>query len=287
MYSYSKKIKNEQFVDSSLINDFKCPVCHNIIQPEVIETPCKHKFCKECLDNISRSNKSMIFPCPMCREEVFIGNLTLCEKDTLKIMNSKIICNVCKIECLYKDFDKHYCTMGLISCKYCCYNIYRNEYSDHIKRCMNFCNQCKVIIKDNDHLCGGDIIKCYNNGCEYRSERRNIFSHISICKYKIITCKWCLEKILVKNIKFHNNICKGKHRLCLRCKSIIPITKNYFQHQEECEKNNIKSPTESNSESRSESTIGSESSESNNDDVITVNNRNIIIELDRIVNSLS
>lgn len=263
MYSNIKKIKNEHW-DSDIVDKFKCSICYLVMQPEIIETICNHKFCYDCLNMIAITNQSIYIKCPLCRQELSMQkDLIINEEETRKIMESKIKCEKCKKEFLYKNHKDHKCDFNIIKCKYCEFNVYEKDYLLHTSRCNNICHKCKIHISKNDiHLCGKDVISCYNSGCHYKNQRSHIYKHYAICKYKIINCKWCERNIMLKDVKIHNKYCIAKYRICNKCKLHVPISKNFYCHQNEC----TFPKKDSSSQLNSSDNISDNVSEDNNDD---------------------
>ena len=73
--SYYNKSIQKNFINHSLSyrnSSETCVICYNNCVN--VETSCKHRFCMDCINRISNSNK---FNCPMCRKENFKNKIKI------------------------------------------------------------------------------------------------------------------------------------------------------------------------------------------------------------------
>lgn len=61
--SISNALDLESQVDEELP---QCPICHDILEKNVIKTECSHTFHKECLLSWIGSNQQLHLKCPIC-----------------------------------------------------------------------------------------------------------------------------------------------------------------------------------------------------------------------------
>ena len=180
-----------------------CPICKNYLN-DCITTPCKHKFCKSCLEEnlfctICKTNVNSISD---CQEDVWLNqqiqNLTvLCSfkncswkgkfKDLEYHLNENCSCSQIKcinVGCNYitkrHRMDDHltYCQFRLVECPHCCFKITNSQLSTHLsEECLNYPISCEF--------------------CKEKMFRRNIQNHQSnFCPSTEVQCPFgCGEKI--------------------------------------------------------------------------------------------
>ena len=109
----------------------------------------------------------------------------------------------------------------------------------YCKNKKNGCSWTGKLSERKNHLlndCLKQLVNCdYFPNCEFKSLREEMINHIKECKYKIINCEYCNEKILYKDQEEHNKICPNIPVDCSnKCGMKIPLNKINHHMQNEC-----------------------------------------------------
>ena len=109
----------------------------------------------------------------------------------------------------------------------------------YCKNKKNGCSWTGKLSERKNHLlndCLKQLVNCdYFPNCEFKSLREEMINHIKECKYKIINCEYCNEKILYKDQEEHNKICPNIPVECSnKCGMKIPLNKVNHHMQNEC-----------------------------------------------------
>jgi TNF receptor-associated factor 4 len=162
----------------------KCPICRNYFN-ECVSTPCKHKFCKSCIQ------KTLM--CSICSTEIDSIN-SCCEDVWLnqQIQELHVLC--ARKECdwkgplkrlnthLYEECDYNSIECDFVDCKYV---TLKGKMNEHQKNC-----QYRSI------LCGH---------CDFKIKSHQMQSHLlNECLNYPIPCEFCKEKLTRKHFQTHH-----------------------------------------------------------------------------------
>ena len=128
-------LENEEMFIDPLPEYLKCPVCLCCLS-NPYQTPCGHRFCKECILPIVHSRSAV---CPVDRT-------TLSTSNTFPDNAVKLQINSLKIRCLHEGCDwtgelsdraTHLtkCRYALVSCELCQSKVCKAELEAHMRIC--------------------------------------------------------------------------------------------------------------------------------------------------------
>jgi len=185
--------------DINIINEFKCPICLDIVYKPEICLKCGNLFCKKCYQIFKL--KTNVNYCPICHSINDISeNIS---NPILNILNSfqlKCIFNGCNEIISLNDFKKHIfnCKYGLYNCCDCIFKGNYFEIEEHIKNC------------------GAKIVKCEFCNEEYRN--KDHFNHLDECSQLFTKCNSCGYDIVNTIFKMHKENCYNILFYCDYCK---------------------------------------------------------------------
>ncbi|XP_070580265.1 protein rtoA-like [Ptychodera flava] len=150
------KYDTEKFVNPPDV-ELVCCICQGVLDMPV-ETPCRHVFCKTCIETWLNTNSS----CPTCRKR-FTGRAKL--QPVLPIVANMI--NKMLMKC---DYAEHGCSEG----------IQLEHHALHVKHCEF------------------EPIDCWNAGCDKKILRRERYEHEKECMYSSVRCENGCGCIIIK-----------------------------------------------------------------------------------------
>ena len=161
-------------------DDFKCPICLDILREPHLTTCCgNHHLCKVCMDTVKKSNGK----CPLCQKKPFNGFIDKRFERQLHEM---------KVYCIYKP-------------KGC-------EWVGNFGKIDQHLN-----IGNCDGECQFVVIECpVSLECKKHFLRKYLINHISnICEYRETECSYCGFVSTYKKITtLHPNKCTKYPLLC-------------------------------------------------------------------------
>ena len=161
-------------------DDFKCPICLEILQEPHLTTCCgNHHLCKVCMDKVKEANGR----CPLCKEKPFNGFIDKRFERQLHEL---------KVYCLYASKG---CTwVG---------NLGKLDYHLNIGRengeCQFVVIECPISVECKEHFL-----------------RKHLLNHIDkLCKYRQVECIYCGFASTYQNITtLHAKNCTKYPLLC-------------------------------------------------------------------------
>ena len=233
-------------ITSSMIlsgpDECPCLVCILVQKDPHQLTCCGKIFCKSCLDQLIKHNKS----CPNCRGNFIRGEKYFFDVNTeRKINHLRIHCGNEQQGCTWigcmKDlegshvvtcpFEPVHCTnkrtkkYGSKMVRECGILVHRSNLQKHMTTECEWrqvmCVRCKIessftfINGQHIELCPSTPIACYNKGCHEKVKRSLMEQHQAICPHVIVTCQYssvCCEKEIKRgDIQTHNKECMEEH----------------------------------------------------------------------------
>ena len=228
--------------DINIINEFKCPICLDIVYKPEICSKCGTLFCKKCYQIYKmKTNENY---CPICHSRNTISDNV--SNSIINILNSfqlKCIFNGCNEILSLKDFKKHVfnCKYGLYKCSDCNFKGNFIEIEEHIKNCgakieiCELCNEEYIKKESLNHLneCSQVFTKC--NSCGYDIVNTIFKSHKENCKSRLFKCKFCHKGFIKKQFDEHNI----KKCINLEIKKLVKKKKKYYKELEKYKKINL------------------------------------------------
>ena len=196
--SYSYKGVQYMFLDTPvrLLEELKCPVCHELLSEPVV-TSCKHLFCGKCIKDQPT--------CPTCRKEFTttpdVGSTRVIGAFKVKCPNSAI---GCEWEGDLGDAEEHLekkCQQQKVNCPNGCGEKKKRKHlQNHTKFvCPNRSYKCRHcfhmgVYKDITTIhytnCRNVPLLC-PAGCRKKITRKNMESHLNTeCPEEYISCKY-------------------------------------------------------------------------------------------------
>eukprot|EP01080_Neovahlkampfia_damariscottae_P004995 gene4995-8593_t len=203
----------------SLPKFLNCPICREYFN-QCVTTPCKHKFCKSCIE------KTLF--CTVCKTK--LCSINDCQEDSWlnqEIQNLTVLCSFkgCQWKGKFKELDYHLnevCSFNKIECS--------NVDCNHVTK--------RHKMQDHETYCQHRFIDCPH--CTFKIKYGQLQSHYSKdCLNYPISCEFCREKMFRKNLQNHlSNYCPSSEVLCpFGCKEKIKrknitshLTKNSTNH---------------------------------------------------------
>ena len=212
-----------------------------LCQPHLVNC-CEQQFCKDCLEEWSRSNKT----CPHCRSTDF--STILLKQKSRKVGEVKVYCpnkrHGCKAELKISEYQNHLRQLNplLISastaevCQYievncplqCTAKIFLGEVKKHTqKECPRHSVACAYCNAggEHQHILGSHVEECpsYPLACPLRCGarliRRDLESHRSTCPLECVLCPFsgsgCKTKIHRKDLEKHVETNTTQHVIML------------------------------------------------------------------------
>lgn len=181
---------DEEFV-CKVEEDLECSICHQPLKEPVL-TRCGHRFCKECIEEHFRRQKS---------RKTSIN----CPKDRQKLDTDKDV------------FPDKATEWNILSLTIRCPN-YRCDPSG--------CNWTGELGEKETHLktCQWKLIPCTNAKCQVQVRKMNLNGHLrNICQWRIIKCVHCNRSYPKCEVKNHFDQCPKFQLPCPnKCGQSIP-----------------------------------------------------------------
>lgn len=226
-------IKSEQYIEYNTLRDqnLECSICLSIIDGTVAITDCLHRFCSSCIFNYLSSKRENA-SCPNCRAELDIDKLTISSELTNIIDETIIKCknNECIHQLKKRDYRSHIsiCEYNKEQCQDCKSLFYKKDLQSHREHCSHRlikCEKCSIHFNCNlVHECQTEIVKCPNNKCHIEMERSKINRHVSLCLFRIISCRHCDSQCEYIDKNIHEKICINRPINCDLCEITIPYS---------------------------------------------------------------
>ena len=240
-----------------LEDDFKCPICHEILQEPHLTTCCgTHHLCKVCMENVKSTNGR----CPFCQKKPFTGFIDKrferqlnelkvyciyrpkgCDwvgifgkiEQHLSIGKENGECQFVVVECpvfveckeyfLRKNLENHVnnCKYRQAQCMYCEFvNTYQNITTSHPKQCTKFPLLCPNKCSDQTYPCD------------------QLNAHLALCLEREVDCTFsemgCKEKIKRRVLQEHLDTNLLQHQLIM-CQAFKEIKKDKQEVEEQLE----------------------------------------------------
>jgi hypothetical protein len=184
------KIREDQVIDDCkfFFEDFKCPVCLNLLKNPKSCNYCTNNFCEDCYENLSNNNIFLcVSICPICKN--YSNSFKIIDKKLLNILlKFKVYCPKCNEITPYGELDNHLneCAKCIFKClgKGCNFIGLKDEIEEHIKVCSFTLDPCK--------LCFKEVM------------RKDVYKHMEEeCPEEKIKCKFCSTTFKRKDEKDH------------------------------------------------------------------------------------
>lgn len=203
---------DEEFV-CRVEEDLECSICHQPLKEPVL-TRCGHRFCKECIEEHFRRQKSSktCITCPEDRQKLDTDKDVFPDKATERKILSLII------RC-----PNHQCTpLGYILAEYtpsgCKWTGELREKETHLERCQ------------------WKLIPCTNEKCQVQVRKISLDHHLrKICQWRIMKCVHCNGSYPKCEMKNHVEKCPKRQLPCPnKCGQSIPREGIYNHTQTIC-----------------------------------------------------
>ena len=231
--------RDYEFVEA-LPEELTCSICTKVLcQPHLVNC-CEQQFCKDCLDEWSRSYKT----CPHCRSTDF--STILLKQKSRKVGEVKVYClnkrHGCKAELKISEYENHLrqlnplsastaevCQYIEVNCPYqCTAKIFLGEVKKHLlKECPRrsvACAYCNAQ-GEHQHILGSHVEECPSYPltcplqCGARLIRKDLESHHSTCPLECVLCPFsgsgCKTKIHRKDLEKHVETNTTQHVIML------------------------------------------------------------------------
>ena len=156
-----------QFVDGPLEDDWKCPVCLELLRVPFLTACCGNRFCESCINAVRQQQNT----CPLCKTQPING---IIEKRLQREINDAQV----------------YCPLTIEGC----------EWTGRLGNLNNHLNlgklsgQCKYVSVDCPNIC-----------CSMALPRRDIKRHANNeCKYRAFTCPHCGHRGTFISVEQHH-----------------------------------------------------------------------------------
>lgn len=243
-----------QFVDKPVNDDWKCPVCLELVKDPFLTECCGHHFCNECINTMPQS------ACPLCRTYPFKG---IIDKRFQRELNDvQVYCRLRPQGCEWAGRLGHLNThlnAGELSgqCRYVsvtcpnnnCYvalprlDIKRHANSECQYRPFT-CPHCGFkgvfIVVEQHHYpkCQNYPVTCPNNCAKNKIKRNQLQKHFGVCPNAIVSCPFsevgCKVKVKRCNLKKHGDSNFTQHQTLIST-AIADLQKNSTTTKKDCQ----------------------------------------------------
>ena len=234
----SKMRQEVQFLEPP-DEDFKCPVCFEILQAPHLTTCCgNHHICKVCMEKVKRTSGT----CPLCQMKPFTGFID--KRFERQLNDLKVYCLNKKEGCQwiggFGKINEHLkieeangeCQFVIVKCSIsvkCKKQLFRKELTDHV---VNHCKyrevQCmycgltstyKEITTSHTDSCTKYPMLC-RNGCSTQTYPRDqLDTHLGSCPEQEVDCSFnemgCKEKMKRRFLQEHLETNLLQHQLII------------------------------------------------------------------------
>ena len=156
-----------QFLNGPVEEDWKCPVCLELLNNPFLTECCGHHFCERCINIIQQQRNE----CPLCKEYPVRGIINKCLKRNI---------NEAKVYCMLRPQG-------------CDWTGELGNLNSHLSVGQQH-GQCKYV-----------IIPCPNDTCDMKCPRHEMKTHANKeCEYRSFTCPYCSHKDIFLFIQHHH-----------------------------------------------------------------------------------
>ena len=201
---YQSHLSIDDFSEETraFIGDYICTLCKGIYFNPVL-TSCSHTFCKDCFDTFtsyqtSEESNEGKYKCPLC------GSIISSYPFPVEIIS--VLLNKQHIRCKNRNFG-------------CSWEGILSQLMDHL-----------------DNICPKQTIQCTLQGCTEKLFREDLVNHLTVCKYRIVQCEFCLLNLPYIELQGHlDEICpKIKIECPQKCGQFIEREKLEEHLKNEC-----------------------------------------------------
>ena len=252
----SKTVKQlVQFLEP-LGDDFKCPICLEILQEPHLTTCCgNHHLCKVCMENVKKASDS----CPLCQRKSFNGFIN--KHFERQLNNLQVYCiykskgcewigNFGKIEQhLNVGKENGECQFTVVECPVsveCKKYILRIDLKHHVSNLCNYrqaqCMYCEFVSTYQKittlHIteCTKYPLLCPNKCSNQTYPRNQLSTHLASCPEQEVDCTFsemgCKEKMKCWALQEHLDTNLLQHQL-LMCQAFKEIKKDKREVEEQ------------------------------------------------------
>jgi hypothetical protein len=183
--------------EMSILENFKCVICNNLVLKPVACTSCTGIYCQTCHSK-SQDVNLLSKTCPLCKNYLFqTRSLTKIEANILN--NIVVLCmngSQCNRVFKYSDYLTH-----MSKCPY-------------TKR-VAICKQCKTEVLTTN-------------------ERKEIKDHVKSCPKRLIACEDCLEGVSNDEFEEHKKVCSFRYVDCDNCKKQLRVNELEYHLKKDC-----------------------------------------------------
>lgn len=229
--NYSNKKKSmptldfEQFNNKSFSRYFNS--LNKTYSPDPIKVPTAGIPFENIINNFNNDNIDL--QCPICYNLVWEPlacnhcGISFCQFCINKSLLSGNFCPYCKIKPFKKTPTKAFLRKFLNKIKIKCINPFCKERIDY----FNYLSHLEK--------CSFRLYHCNNEGCNFHDILENIKIHSKECKFRIINCKYCHEKIKEYTFETHVNNSCSQFINCPLCSMIM--TRGFYNSNHKSSKN--------------------------------------------------
>ena len=188
-----------------LVDDYKCPLCLDVLKEPQLSTCCGRHFCNECIQKVFRIKK----PCPLCNSEDF--TVVLDKNVKRKILDLKVNCSNKQHGCDWvgemRAFEKHIdpqkgqCKYRHLVCPNGCGELIPMQQLDrHVSSVCpkrevpcTFCGHKFQFVAIDEHYlkCTEFPVRCPNSCTEIdRLPRGKLYDHLQHCPMQDVQCRF-------------------------------------------------------------------------------------------------
>lgn len=215
--SYTEEIQGyDEDFDPPLESKYECPICLMALR-EPVQTPCGHRFCKEC---ILKSIRDAGQKCPVDNEILFEKSLFPDNFAKREILSLTVKCPnkgcLHKMELRHLEVHQAVCDFACVECLQCQQSFPKTRLEDHVllecPRRQVACENCHMSIAyeekwEHDQSCPLAYVLC--EYCTIRLIREQMSGHyVTECPLAPIDCLFsvfgCTEKMQRNQEARHN-----------------------------------------------------------------------------------
>ena len=208
----------------------ECPVCLLILKEPCLISCCGHKFCRECIEQVTKDAK----PCPLCNEPNF--NFMRERKLERFLKGSEVWCSCKKEGCewsgelgqLHEHLNRdpslenqlNGCAFVAVECTHKCGEWFQHRHiathqNEQCKKRPYSCDYCRDYASTFEDVigvhypqCGKYPVACPNDCDVYKMERQDLESHLrDVCPLALVDCPFhyasCEAKLPRKDMPEH------------------------------------------------------------------------------------
>ena len=236
-----------QLVDGPLKEDWKCPVCLELLKTPFLTECCGHHFCDSCISTVQRQQNE----CPMCKTCPIKG---IIDKHFKREINeAQVYCLLQSQGCDWigelGNLNTHLsvgqqfgqCKYVVVNCpnNHCGMTFLRYQIKTHANKECDYrpftcphCNHKDVFLfVQQQHFpeCPNYPLTCPNKCTKNPIKRRQLQKHLDLCPNAMIPCPFsevgCKAKVKRSNLKKHGDS-NFIHHQTLICTAIADLQKD-------------------------------------------------------------